>query len=180
MKLLVACLILSPVLMITTLSEQSGTALSARQTRFILIDEGQKYVASNTLGICSPISPAVRRLYSRTKLLSPKLGLFLALQFKIIKKFEKHDPCKQGQAVEVAIEPLVFAHNIACRFNQASQCLAGRQRRFAAVSLFFLVFSLGAIEYALQVVHSGTELFGTPEQADDFTRITVIRDRWNV
>src|ERR1039458_9413220 len=42
-----------------------------------------------------------------------ELGLVLALKFQVMEVFQEHNPSEHRQAVEVAIEPLVLAHDVA-------------------------------------------------------------------
>ena len=68
------------------IGEETWTTLTVRTYAFILIDEGEKFFAGDTLGIGCPVSPPIRLFYGRAELCSSKFSLVLALQFKIIKE----------------------------------------------------------------------------------------------
>jgi hypothetical protein len=54
--------------------------------------------------------------------LSPgELGFALALNFQVIQEFQEHDPSEHRQAVEVAIQPLVLAHDVARGFQECAE-----------------------------------------------------------
>ena len=46
----------------------------------------------------------------------------------VVEKLEEHDPGEHGQAVEVAVEALVLAHDVARGFDEAAQLLGGGLR----------------------------------------------------
>ena len=52
-------------------------------------------------------------------------GLVAEMVLEVIEKLQEHDPGQQRQAVEVAIEALVLAHDVARRLEQAAQGLGG-------------------------------------------------------
>jgi hypothetical protein len=54
-----------------------------------------------------------------------RLGLVLALNFEIVEKFLEHDPGEHREAVEVAVETLVFAHDVARGLQEGAEALGG-------------------------------------------------------
>jgi hypothetical protein len=46
----------------------------------------------------------------------------------VVEELEEHDPGEHRQAVEVAVEALVLAHDVAGRLDEAAQTLGGGQR----------------------------------------------------
>ena len=47
----------------------------------------------------------------------------------VVEKFEEHDPSEHRQAVEVAIEALILAHDVAAGFNNRSELLGAGLRK---------------------------------------------------
>ena len=86
---------------------------------------------------CRPIAPAIRRFDGCLKSVAPlsastgerarvrcrfqrcrELRLLRALKLQIIEELEEHDPSEHRQPVEVAIQPLVLAHDVARGFQE--------------------------------------------------------------
>jgi len=82
----------------------------------------------DAIGLGGPITPAVTRFNGGLELFRNQTGFLFALQFEIIQKLEEHDPSEQRQAVQVSIEPLVLAHDVARRFDQSAEGLNGGGR----------------------------------------------------
>src|SRR5271165_6190923 len=150
--------------------EQALPALSVGAPAFILIDERKQFVAGHPLRVGGPIAPPVRWLYRRPEFLSGQLSGVLPLQFQIIKKFQEHDPGEQRQPVEIAIEALILAHDIACRLDHTPEGLGCRQFGAGAATRA----SLGGIEMSLQFRHGIAQLIGAAEETDDFTNLTMV------
>ena len=56
-----------------------------------------------------------------------ELGVGFANLLQIVQELEEHDPGEHGQAVEVAVQPFVFAHDVARRLDERAELLGGRQ-----------------------------------------------------
>ncbi len=76
-------------------------------------------------GLLGPVTPSVGSLYRRSKPLARKLGFVFALAFKIVKELQKHDPSEHRQSIEIAIQPLVFAHDVTRGLQEAAERLRG-------------------------------------------------------
>jgi hypothetical protein len=100
------------------LASLGGTPQGVGQHSLFVVDKGQKFIARDALRICRPIAPAIRRFDGRLELLPRELRLLRALQLQIIKEFEEHNPREHRQPVQVAIQPLVLAHDVACGFQE--------------------------------------------------------------
>ena len=97
-------------------------------------------------GFGRPIAPAVGRLDGRPELLAGELRLLLALLLEVVEELEEHDPGEQRQPVEVAVQPLVLAHDVARGLEQAAEGL--RRSGWRGRWPFFAV--LRGIEQGLQ------------------------------
>jgi len=64
-----------------------------------------------------PIAPAITLGDNRFVGLTAHHRVLFAAQFEIVIGFEKEHPGKLRQAVEVAVQSRVLAHNVACGFN---------------------------------------------------------------
>jgi hypothetical protein len=109
--------------------KQAGAAAPIGADCLILVDEGEQLVPGDPLLVLRPVAPAVRRIDGCPELLPRKRGLLLALGLQVVEEFEEHNPRQKRQPVEIAVEPLVLAHDVACRFEQAAERLRGRRRR---------------------------------------------------
>ena len=70
---------------------------------FLVVDEGEQFIAGDAIGLSGPISPAIGWFDSGLELFRGELGLALALNFQVIEELQEHDPGEHRQAVEVAI-----------------------------------------------------------------------------
>ncbi len=61
--------------------------------------------------------------------------------YNIVEELEEHDPGEHRQAVEVAVEPLVLAHDVARGLDDAAEALRGGGwlRVLLAISLRFTI-----------------------------------------
>src|SRR5262245_58416382 len=94
----------------TQVSKQPCRLLSVGPARLILIDETDKFIAGDALGVGGPVAPAVRRIDGRAEPLPSKLRLLLALQLKVVEKLQEHDPGEEWQAIKIAIQAFVLSH----------------------------------------------------------------------
>ena len=62
---------------------------------------------------------------ARRNLLPASLRFFLADLFHVIQELQEHDPGEHGQAVEVAVQALVLAHDVAAGLDEAPELLGG-------------------------------------------------------
>ena len=102
-------------------AEQPRALLAVRQRAFLLVDEGQQFVAGDAVGLGGPIAPAVRRLDGRLELLPGEPGLPLALEFQVIEELQEHDPGEHRQAVQIAVQTLVLPHDVPGGFEKCAQ-----------------------------------------------------------
>ena len=110
-------------------AEQAGALFAVGAGGFLVVDEGEQFVAGDAVGLGGPVAPAVRRFDGGLELLPGELGLALALEFQIIEEFQEHDPGEHRQAVEVAVEALVLAHDVARGLEESAEGLGGGGRR---------------------------------------------------
>ena len=72
----------------------------------------------------------------------------------VVEKLQEHDPSEHRQAVEVAIEPLVLAHDVAAGFNNRGKLLgAGLRESFLAGFFLGIVSGLSCVQSRLQFVN---------------------------
>ena len=95
------------------IGEQARPFGAVRTDGFFVIHEGDQLVAGDSFRLRRPIAPAIRRFESRTKALAAHLGFLFANLLHVVEEFEKHDPGEHRQAVQVAVEPFVLAHDVA-------------------------------------------------------------------
>ena len=95
------------------IAEQARALLAVGPGGFLVVDEGEQFVAGDAIGLGRPIAPAIRRFDGGLELFRGELGLALALKFQVIEEFQEHDPGEHRQPVKVAIQPLVLAHDVA-------------------------------------------------------------------
>ena len=105
------------------IGEEAGPSLAVGPGGFVLVDEGQEFVAGDALWVGGPVTPAVGRLDGGPELLAGKRCLLFPLQFQVIQELEKHDPGEQRQPVEVTVQPLVLAHDVARGLEKAPEGL---------------------------------------------------------
>ena len=105
--------------------EQAGAALAVGADGFIVVDEADEVLAGDAVGLGGPIAPAIGRLDGGLELIAGELGCGLALDFEIVEELEEHDPGQHRQAVEVAVEALVLAHDVARGFEERAEGLRG-------------------------------------------------------
>jgi hypothetical protein len=53
------------------------------------------------------------------------VGALFANLLVVVQELEEHDPCEHGQAVEVAVESLVLAHDVAGGLDEGAETLGG-------------------------------------------------------
>ena len=114
------------------IGEQARPALPVGRACLVLVDEGEQLVAGDAVVVGGPVAPAVGRLDRRPELLARELGLVLALLFHVVQELEEHDPGEHRQTVEVAVQALVLAHDVARGLDQAPERL--RRGRAAPVA----------------------------------------------
>lgn len=111
------------------IGKQPGPALPGWQNALILVDERNHLVPRDPIRCRRPIPPPIRPLDRRMKLLPRQLRLPLPLDLQIIQKLQEHDPRQHRQAIEVAVETLVLAHDVARRFQERAEGLRGGRWR---------------------------------------------------
>ena len=60
--------------------------------------------------------------------LLPPAWLPLRALLQVVEELQEHDPREHRQPVEIAIEPLVLAHDVAARLHDRGKPLGGSQR----------------------------------------------------
>ncbi len=120
--------------------EQARAARAVGTVAFILVDESQQFVATEAVLAGGPITPAVGPVDDGMIGLTIQFGFFLIHHFEVVEELEKHHPGEQGETVHIAVQPLVFAQDLAGTANKCRQVIAGRERRFDPFCSWF-VFS---------------------------------------
>ena len=64
--------------------------------------------------------------------------LLLALLLQVVEELQEHDPGEQRQAVEVAVQPLVLAHDVARGLEEAAERLGGGHAAAAVCAVLLL------------------------------------------
>jgi len=105
------------------ITKQPIALLAVRQRRFLIIDEGQKFIARDAVRHGSPIPPPIRRFDSRLEFLPSQLGLPLPLNFQVIQEFQEHDPSEHRQPVQIPVQTFIFSHNVPGRLEKRSKGL---------------------------------------------------------
>ena len=101
-------------------AEQAGALLPVGQGTFLLVDEGEEFIAGDTVGLGGPVAPAVGRLDGGLEFLRGELGLALALEFQVIEELQEHDPGEHRQAVQITIQTFVFSHDVPGGLEQST------------------------------------------------------------
>ncbi len=110
--------------------EEAGTLHAIGPRGLVVIDEGDQVAARQDGRVAvSPVAPAVRRFDGRAKTLPANFSLRLVQLLHIVQELEEHYPRQHGQPVQVAIQPLILAHDVAHRFDDAAKLLRGGGRR---------------------------------------------------
>lgn len=110
----------------TQVGEESRAFLAVGPRSLFVVDEGDQ-VAARQYGCVAvgPVAPAIGRFDGRAKTLAAYFGLRLVQLLHIIQEFEEQYPGQHGQAVQVAIQPLILAHYVAHGFDDAAELLGG-------------------------------------------------------
>ena len=118
--------------------------------------------------------------------LAAQLGLALLDLLHVVEELQEHDPGEHRQAVEVAVQPLVLAHDVARGLDQAAELLGGGQGLRSLLGLAIMRFrpghlsvssSLCRVQQRLQLVHGVAQLVGAAEQLGDLDHVAVLGDR---
>ena len=114
--------------------------------------EGQQFVTRDAVLPCCPVTPAVGRFDDGLVALAVELGFLLMNRFKVVEKLQEHHPGEQGQAIHIAVEPLVLAQNLARAADQGRQVLARGERRLGlACGTRLFAYGLGGGGFGHQV-----------------------------
>ena len=92
--------------------------------RFVVVDERDQLVAGDAVLLRRPIAPAVRRLDGGAEVSPLSVRLLLAQLLQVVEELEEHDPGEHRQAVEVAVQPLVLAHDSRADLTMLPSCCA--------------------------------------------------------
>ena len=117
---------LTPIITVRTgqgaqVSEQAHAAFAVGSCGFLVVDEGEEFVAGDAVGLCGPIAPAVRSFDGGLELLRGELCLALALEFQVIEEFQEHDPREHRQAVQIPVQTFVFSHDVPGGLEKCSE-----------------------------------------------------------
>ena len=104
-------------------AEEARPAPAARQGRFLTDEKAKQVGAGDAVRRGGPIAPTVGRLDGGTEFGTSHRGFILMDPFEIIEEFQEQHPGQHRQAIEVSIESIVFAHDIARRLDQAAETL---------------------------------------------------------
>ena len=73
-----------------------------------------------------PVAPAVGRLDGRAEASCPRSFASSSRDLlHVVQELQEHDPGEHRQAVEVAVEALVLAHDVAAGLDEAAELLGG-------------------------------------------------------
>ena len=106
-------------------AEQARALLAVRAVGLLVVDEREEFVAGDAVRLGRPVAPTVGRIDGGFELFAGELGLALALDFEVVEEFQEHDPCEHRQAVEVAVEALILAHDVARGLEEGAAGLDG-------------------------------------------------------
>ena len=107
------------------IGEEAGAFGAVRAHGFVLVDEGDEFITGDAVLLGGPIPPAIGRFEGGAETFPGHDGLGFPLPFHVVQELEEHDPGEHGQAVQVAVEALVLAHEVPGRFDDAGQGLGG-------------------------------------------------------
>src|SRR4029453_19343973 len=93
--------------------KEARTTGAIGPSALVLMDEREELVSRDAVRPRRPVGPPVGRLDRRPEQAPREGGLLLTLPLQVIQELEEHDPGEQGEAVEVAVEAFIFAHNVA-------------------------------------------------------------------
>ena len=110
------------------IGEQSGAGAAIGPRRPLRGQEGQQVRPADAVGRSRPVPPTVGLLDDRTVFLPRQLRPSLLDPFHVVQELEEQDPGEHGQPVQVAVQPLVLAHDLARRLDDAVEPLNGGQR----------------------------------------------------
>jgi hypothetical protein len=118
--------------------EKPGPFLPVRSHGLFVVHERDQFLAGNAVFLGRPVPPAIRRLDGGFELLARHRGFLLPDLFHVVQELEEHDPGEHGQAIQVTVQALVFAHHVARGLDEAAELLGGGQRNtfpaFLAIS----------------------------------------------
>jgi hypothetical protein len=118
--------------------EQPGALAAVGPDRLVVVDEFDQFVAGDAVLLGGPIPPAIGRSDGRAVALAADgRPRFLDL-LQVVEEFstKEHDPGEHRQAVEVAVQSLVFPHDVAGRLDEAAELLG---RGLGCVGFFGLL-----------------------------------------
>lgn len=93
--------------------EQAGTFLAVGADGFIVVHKLDQLIAGDAVGLGGPVAPAIGRFDGGAEALAGQLHVGLADLFQVVQELQEHDPGEHRQAVEVAVQSLVLAHDVA-------------------------------------------------------------------
>ena len=107
-----------------------------------------------------------------------RAGLLFAVLLDVVEELEEHDPGEQRQTVEVAVEPLVLAHDVAGGLDERRA--AGRWRGAASVFLRAILAMCArsrGVQQVLQLVTAGRSFSGPPNKPAISITLPCVGDR---
>ena len=108
---------------IAQIGEQAGTLRAGGQRGLLVSQKRQQVRPGQAVGRSGPVAPAVGR-GNRAAIRPPgQFGALFLNTLQVVQELEKHDPGQHGQAVQVAVQALVLAHDLARRLDDAVEAL---------------------------------------------------------
>src|SRR5690606_8566261 len=107
--------------------KEAGAARAVGAVAFVLVDEGQQFVAGEAVLACGPVAPTVGGFDDGVVGLAVELRLLLMHDLEVVEELEEHHPSEQRQAVDVAVEALVLAQDLAGAADQRREVVARGQ-----------------------------------------------------
>ncbi len=110
------------------IGEQAGAVGIVGQGGPFVGQEGQQVGTGEAVGRGRPIPPSVGRFDDAAIRPPSQFGAFRFDALQVVQEFQEHDPRQHRQAVQVAVQPLVLAHDPAGRLDNAVEPLRGGER----------------------------------------------------
>ncbi len=138
--------------------KEAGAFCAIGPRGLFVIDEGDE-VAARQYGFVAvgPVAPAIGCFDGGAEAFAANLGLGLVQLLHVVQEFEEEYPGEHGQAVQVAVEPFVLAHNVAHGFDDASELLRGgdgvEQWALAALSSRYPLYGIQVDVSLLSLLH---------------------------
>lgn len=107
------------------IGEQAGTVGAVGQGGVFIGQEGEQVWAGEAVERRCPIPPAIGRFDDAAVFPPGQFGALCFDALQVVQEFQEHDPGQHRQAVEVAVQPFVLAHDSARGLDDAVEPLRG-------------------------------------------------------